>query len=199
LYRYAAGCLNFVSAAGAIGGGVLYNRHGAVKCVRIAVVLYAVGMLLIAAAYSFAQVFAGRVVCGLGVGLGFAICPQYIAEISPPAWRGVLVSMFEISINLGLCGGYVAGLYKLNPVVTHSLKAPGFKPWALKMRFHGLKICFQIRLVPLQRGKPVLGVPGRLPQVAGADAGAVAPHRGGGAGDGAAAAGEPALADEPGR
>jgi len=32
--------------------------------------------------------FAGRVVCGLGVGLGFAICPQYIAEISPPPWRG---------------------------------------------------------------------------------------------------------------
>jgi hypothetical protein len=52
----------------------------------------------------------GRLVCGLGVGLGFAICPQYIAEISPPKWRGVLVSMFEISINLGLLCGYVANL-----------------------------------------------------------------------------------------
>ena len=106
----AVGCLNFVSAAGAIGGGDLYNRLGAVKCVRIAVILYALGMLIIAASYSFAQVFVGRVVCGLGVGLGFAICPQYIAEISPPAWRGFLVSMFEISINLGLCGGYAANL-----------------------------------------------------------------------------------------
>jgi MFS family permease len=106
----AVGSLNFVSAVGAIVGGMLYNNLGAVKCTRVAVALYAAGMLLIASSFSFAQVFAGRVVCGLGVGLGFAICPQYIAEISPPAWRGVLVSMFEISINLGLCGGYLANL-----------------------------------------------------------------------------------------
>ena len=106
----AVGCLNFVSAAGAIGGGTMYNKLGAVKCVKIAVVLYAVGMLVIAASHSFAMVFLGRVIVGLGVGLGFAICPQYIAEISPHAWRGVLVSCFEISINLGLCGGYLANL-----------------------------------------------------------------------------------------
>ena len=77
-------------------------------------VLYAVGMLVIAASHSFAMVFLGRLIVGLGVGLGFAICPQYIAEISPPAWRGVLVSCFEISINLGLCGGYLANLVFVN-------------------------------------------------------------------------------------
>ena len=106
----AVGCLNFVSAAGALGGGVAYDRLGAVKCVVVAISFYAVGMCVIAASYSFAQIFVGRVVCGVGVGLGFAVCPQYIAEISPPAWRGVLVSCFEISINVGLCVGYVANL-----------------------------------------------------------------------------------------
>ena len=111
----AVGCLNFVSAAGAISGGTMYNKLGAVKCVKIAVVLYAVGMLVIAASHSFAMVFLGRLIVGLGVGLGFAICPQYIAEISPPAWRGVLVSCFEISINLGLCGGYLANLRVRQP------------------------------------------------------------------------------------
>ena len=39
---------------------MLYSRYGAVWCVRAAVALYAVGMLLIAAALGFAQVFAGR-------------------------------------------------------------------------------------------------------------------------------------------
>ena len=106
----AVGCLNFVSAAGSIGGGFMYNKLGAVRCVRIAVILYALGMFIIACSYGFAQIFVGRVVCGLGVGLGFAICPQYIAEISPPSWRGILVSCFEISINVGLCVGYVANL-----------------------------------------------------------------------------------------
>jgi MFS family permease len=106
----AVGCLNFVSAVGAVGGGFMYNKIGAVRCVRVAVILYALGMFVIACGYGFPQVFVGRLVCGVGVGLGFAICPQYIAEISPPAWRGVLVSCFEISINLGLCTGYLANL-----------------------------------------------------------------------------------------
>ena len=106
----AVGCLNFVSAVGAVGGGFMYNKIGAVRCVRVAVILYALGMFVIACGYGFPQVFVGRLVCGVGVGLGFAICPQYIAEISPPAWRGVLVSCFEISINLGLCSGYLANL-----------------------------------------------------------------------------------------
>jgi MFS family permease len=48
----AVGCLNFISAAGAIGGGVVYNKHGAVRCVKFAVVLYAVGMAVIAMAGS---------------------------------------------------------------------------------------------------------------------------------------------------
>ena len=79
----AVGCLNFVSAAGSIGGGFMYNKLGAVRCVRIAIILYALGMFIIACSYGFAQIFVGRVVCGLGVGLGFAICPQYIAGRSP--------------------------------------------------------------------------------------------------------------------
>jgi sugar porter (SP) family MFS transporter len=106
----AVGCLNFISAVGALGAGVVYHKQGAVKCVKFAVVLYAVGMFIIALSGSFSSVFFGRLVCGLGVGLGFAICPQYIAEISPPEWRGVLVSMFEISINVGLLSGYLANL-----------------------------------------------------------------------------------------
>jgi hypothetical protein len=53
------------------------------------------------------------------------------------------------------------GLYKLNPpVITHSLRAPGFiNPWTLHVIswFHafafGFKpLLFRIRLVPLQRG-----------------------------------------------
>jgi membrane-bound lytic murein transglycosylase B len=34
----------------------------------------------------------------------------------------------------GYWGDRKVGLYKLNPVVTHSLKASGFNPWSLKRR-----------------------------------------------------------------
>ena len=49
--------------------------------------------------------------CGVGVGLAFATCPAYLAEISPPARRGAVVAAgFELAIVSGLLLGYVASL-----------------------------------------------------------------------------------------
>lgn len=43
-----------------------------------------------------------RVLCGLGVGLASMLSPMYIAEISPPAIRGKLVSWNQFAIILGM-------------------------------------------------------------------------------------------------
>jgi hypothetical protein len=53
----------------------------------------------------------------------------------------------------------VGGLYKLNPVVTRSLKAPGFKTLEPEMCYPVFKICSSNAtcLVPLQRGVGVEG------------------------------------------
>lgn len=53
----------------------------------------------------FGRVFTGL---GIGLGLGLAIDPIYIAEISPPKFRGHLVSMSEFAINLGILLGMAA-------------------------------------------------------------------------------------------
>ena len=51
----------------------------------------------------------GRFVTGLGVGLGLAIDPVYIAEVSPPKHRGRLVTWSETATNVGILLGFVSG------------------------------------------------------------------------------------------
>jgi MFS family permease len=45
---------------------------------------------------------------GFGIGVGLAIDPLYIAEVSPSVFRGKLVSMSEIAINVGILLGMAA-------------------------------------------------------------------------------------------
>ena len=42
------------------------------------------------------------------------------------------------------------GLYKLNPILNHSLKPPGINPQAYKVKNRFQSLCFQTQLVPLQ-------------------------------------------------
>jgi hypothetical protein len=42
--------------------------------------------------------------------------------------------------------------YKLNPVVTHGLKAPGFNPWTCQNENPVSNLCFQMQVVPLHHG-----------------------------------------------
>ncbi|KAK9471337.1 quinate permease [Dipodascopsis tothii] len=50
--------------------------------------------------------YAGRVITGLAVGGTSGIAPIYISEISPPAIRGQLVGMYEISWQIGTFVGF---------------------------------------------------------------------------------------------
>ena len=62
-----------------------------------------------ALARSYAVLILGRVVTGFGVGTGLTVAPHYMAELSPKGVRGALVSLNEVSINIGLVLGFVAG------------------------------------------------------------------------------------------
>jgi len=66
-----------------------------------------------AAAPGYGCLLAGRLVTGFGVGMGLAVDPLFISEISPPHHRGALVSLSELGINIGILLGslvsYVLG------------------------------------------------------------------------------------------
>lgn len=51
-------------------------------------------------------IYAGRVLCGLGVGAGSNMTPIYISELSPPAIRGRLVGVYELGWQVGGLVGF---------------------------------------------------------------------------------------------
>jgi len=79
-------------------------------CLATAAFVFLVGNAICALANGYWTLVLGRIFAGLGVGLGNAIDPLYISEISPWRYRGGLVSSSEVSINVGVTLGYISNL-----------------------------------------------------------------------------------------
>eukprot|EP00043_Microstomoeca_roanoka_P009418 m.89445 g.89445 ORF g.89445 m.89445 type:complete len:631 (+) comp14578_c0_seq1:305-2197(+) len=103
------GILNFVSAFGGLASGKLCDFIGRKATVAVASIVFLAGALLMALSKTYSVLVLGRVVTGLGVGCGLTIAPLYMAELSPAKLRGALVSMNEVSINVGILLGFIAG------------------------------------------------------------------------------------------
>lgn len=57
-------------------------------------------------AQSFNVLLLGRALQGLGSGCAWCACAVYIAEMAPKEWRGGLVAISDISINVGILLGF---------------------------------------------------------------------------------------------
>jgi MFS family permease len=68
------------------------------------------GIAVMATATSFEILLIARAVVGIGVGIGEAIDPMYISEISPPSHRGFLVSWAEAGVAVGVVLGFTSSL-----------------------------------------------------------------------------------------
>lgn len=82
--------------------GPLSDRFGRKPVLRTAAVLFAVSAVASAMAPSFTALVSARIIGGLGVGMALIIAPMYIAEISPAAQRGRMVSLNQLNIVLGI-------------------------------------------------------------------------------------------------
>ncbi|MFO7615296.1 MAG: sugar porter family MFS transporter [Bacteroidales bacterium] len=82
--------------------GPLSTAFGRKVILQYAAVFYAVSAIASALAPSFAWLVIARMVGGFGVGASLIIAPMYIAEISPPALRGRMVSFNQLNIVLGI-------------------------------------------------------------------------------------------------
>ncbi|CAN0497419.1 unnamed protein product, partial [Discosporangium mesarthrocarpum] len=73
--------------------------------IALACVIFITGAGGMTISVTYAQILAGRILTGLGVGCGFVVAPVYITEITPPHIRGKLVAMTDIMINIGILVG----------------------------------------------------------------------------------------------
>ncbi|KAK7264016.1 hypothetical protein RJT34_31618 [Clitoria ternatea] len=107
------GLLTSGSLYGALVGSVLaFNVAdflGRRRELVAAALLYFVGVLVTALAPNFPILVLGRLVFGTGIGLAMHAAPMYIAETGPTPIRGLLISLKEFFIVIGILAGYGIG------------------------------------------------------------------------------------------
>ncbi|XP_062227119.1 probable polyol transporter 4 [Phragmites australis] len=104
------GCLSFISLLGSLAAGRTSDAIGRKRTIGLAAAVFQAGAAIMTFAPSFAVLMAGRLLAGIGIGIGIMVAPVYISEISPATLRGSLASFPEIFISLGILLGYVSNL-----------------------------------------------------------------------------------------
>jgi SP family xylose:H+ symportor-like MFS transporter len=101
---------------GSLAAGTLADRYGRRRILMAAAVLFAISSVLTGWAWSFSAFIFFRILGGTAIGLSSNVSPLYIAEISPAAHRGRLVSLNQFAIVVGILLAQVVNWRLARPV-----------------------------------------------------------------------------------
>jgi MFS family permease len=87
---------------GALNQGWIAERFSRKYSITAAVCIFTIGSVLQTAAADYAMLVVARLIGGVGIGMLSMVAPLYISEISPPAMRGTLLVLEELSIVTGI-------------------------------------------------------------------------------------------------
>ena len=116
LEGWAMSCALIGCLLGAISSGPLSNRFGRKRLLTLAALAFAVSSLGTGLAFQFGAFVAWRMMGGYAIGLASGVSPMYIAEISPAALRGRLVSLNQVAIVFGILLAQVVNWLIARPV-----------------------------------------------------------------------------------
>ena len=97
------------AALGAIAAGPLSDRFGRKPVIMAIALVFLIGGLISALAPALGVLIIGRALVGAGIGVTSILTPLYLAETSPPAQRGALVSLNQLMITVGILVSYLVG------------------------------------------------------------------------------------------
>lgn len=87
---------------GALVGGEISERIGRRLTIMLSCLMFSIGVAIQVGATTIATLAGGRFVAGLGVGGVSATVILYVSEIAPKRIRGLLVSIYQWAITIGL-------------------------------------------------------------------------------------------------
>ena len=99
---------------GSLTSGILTDRFGRKKLLIIVALFFALTCAATALATSSSVFIIARLVGGLSVGFASVLSPMYVAEVSPPEKRGMLVSVYQLAIVTGILVSYFINYTLLN-------------------------------------------------------------------------------------
>ncbi|CAI5683578.1 solute carrier family 2, facilitated glucose transporter member 12 [Oreochromis niloticus] len=89
-----------------LAGGTFLDRYGRRCSLLLSAVLVVGGTVVLIAVASFVALTLGRVIVGMGTSLSGTAACLYIAEISPRERRGLLVTLYELMLVVGVMLGF---------------------------------------------------------------------------------------------
>jgi MFS transporter, SP family, sugar:H+ symporter len=104
LLGFAAASAVMGAAAGAVLAGRIGNRMGRLAMMKLAAVFFFANGLGAGLSTSIWMFVVFHIIGGIGIGLSSVAAPAYIAEISPPRYRGRLGSLQQLGIVCGIFG-----------------------------------------------------------------------------------------------
>ncbi|TVU24036.1 hypothetical protein EJB05_26428 [Eragrostis curvula] len=113
-----AGSINVFMLLSILAAGWAADVLGRRATIVLANASLMAGALAMCLGGSFAALVAARFVTSIGCGFSRVVAPVYNAEISPAAMRGVLTSLLDIFINVGILLAYVSN-YAFASMPTH--------------------------------------------------------------------------------
>ncbi|NND60462.1 MAG: sugar porter family MFS transporter [Gammaproteobacteria bacterium] len=103
---WAVASLTLTATLGMLVSGPLSDRYGRRSVLQWAALLFLLSAIASALAPGFWTLVAARMLGGLGVGAALIVAPMYIAELSPAAVRGRMVSINQLNIVIGISAAF---------------------------------------------------------------------------------------------
>ncbi|KAH7261762.1 general substrate transporter [Fusarium tricinctum] len=128
------------SVAGALIAFLICDRIGRIWATRVLCTLWMLGIVVFMVSGvngSLAGVYAGRFIAGLGVGQTPVVGPVYIAEIAPPAVRGLCSCLFTGAVYIGIVLAYFTN-YGSHLNIAEESHNQWLVPTSLHIMFSGL-------------------------------------------------------------
>ena len=110
---WAVASLTLTATIAMMCAGPLSDRFGRRPVLRLAALLFAGSAVLSAVAPNLLWLVIARMIGGFGVGAALIIAPMYIAEMSPAALRGRMVSINQLNIVVGISAAFFSNYFIL--------------------------------------------------------------------------------------
>jgi SP family galactose:H+ symporter-like MFS transporter len=98
------------AAIGALGAAWMSSALGRKKSLIAGAVLFVLGSLLCAFAWSPTTLILARIVLGLAIGIATFTAPLYLAEVAPEKIRGSMISLYQLMITTGILVAFLSDL-----------------------------------------------------------------------------------------
>ncbi len=99
---------------GAAVSGYLADKYGRKLILLVSSILFIVSAFSCAISVDTTQLIIARIIGGIGVGFAAMVAPMFISELAPPQLRGRLVSLYQLSITLGILCSYLSNSFLLH-------------------------------------------------------------------------------------